>query len=71
MSVPVGAPGIRRGRRRVRQPFQWADVERGFRFGLGLLAALACGYFLLYLIAYFQERHEWVDALTRWIRLRF
>lgn len=53
--------------RRVREPFQWADVERGFRFGLGFLAAVACGYFVLFLVSFYLNKHEWVEALGRFL----
>ena len=45
-------------------------MERGFNFGLGFIAALACAYFVLFLIAYFHGHPEWVDVLTRWLRVR-
>ena len=48
----------------------WADVERGFRFGLGFVAVLALVYFILFLLAYFGDYQVWVDRLARWIRVR-
>jgi hypothetical protein len=57
-------------RRRVRQPFAWADVERGFRFGLGFVAALAVGYFVLFIAAYVADHPEWLDRLSRVLRFR-
>jgi hypothetical protein len=71
--VAPARPGQRR-MRRVRpkkdwRPF-WADVDRGFRFGLGFVAALAVTYFILYLIAYYGGYGEWAERLARWLRLR-
>lgn len=63
----AGAPGGRAprpGRRR----FNWADVERGFRFGLGFIAAVALGYFLLFVAAYVADHTDWIERLTRWLR---
>jgi hypothetical protein len=57
-----GAPARRR--------FTWGDVERGFRFGLGLVAALVVGYFVLFVAAYVADHPEWLDRLARWIRPR-
>ena len=62
------APSAARLRRRVREPFRWSDVERGFRFGLGFVAALACAYFVLFLIAYALGHEEWLERLVRWLR---
>ena len=74
---PAAAPEVSpplssapRVRRPGRQPFNWADVERGFRFGLGFLAALAVGYFVLFVAAYVADHPEWIERLTRWLRLR-
>ena len=47
--------------------FSWADVERGFRFGLGFVAVLALVYFILFLVAYFTGNEVWIDRLTRWL----
>jgi hypothetical protein len=58
-----------RARQRGRRPFIWADVERGFRFGLGFLAALAVGWFVLFVAAYVADNPEWIERLTRWLRL--
>jgi hypothetical protein len=57
-----------RAPRGKRQPFNWADVERGFRFGLGFLAAVAIGYFLLFVAAYVADHADWIERLTRWLR---
>lgn len=58
----------------VRRKTDWgpwlADVERGFRFGLGFVAALAVTYFVLYLIAYYGGYGEWADKLAQWLRMR-
>jgi len=54
----------------ARRPSCWADFERGFRFGLGLVTVLAIVYFVLFLAAYLGDHTEWVDRLARWIRLR-
>jgi len=61
---------VPRARRAGRQPFSWADVERGFRFGLGFLGALAVGYFVLFVAAYVADNADWIERLTRWLRLR-
>ena len=67
-SAPGGpAP---RARQPGRRPFSWADVERGFRFGLGFLAALAVGYFVLFVAAYVADHADWIERLTRWLRPR-
>ncbi len=65
----------RTGQRIVRRPKTdwsafWSDVDRGFRFGLGFVAALAVTYFVLYLIAYYGGYGEWAERLARWLRLR-
>lgn len=57
-----------RAPRAGRQPFNWADVERGFRLGLGFLAAVAIGYFLLFVAAYVADHADWIERLTRWLR---
>jgi hypothetical protein len=49
----------------------WPDFERGFRFGLGFVAVLITVYFLLFLVAYFGDKPEWVYRLADWIRLRW
>ena len=67
-SARAAAPPVLRGRRRVRQPFNWDDVERGFRFGLGFLAALAVGYFVVFIAAFVNDHTEWIDRLARWLR---
>ena len=54
----------------ARKKFDWADVDRGFRFGLGFLAALAIGYFLLFAAALVWDHPEWLARLTRVLRLR-
>lgn len=67
----VARPGRRLVRRRKRDwSALWGDVERGFRFGLGFVAALAVAYFVLYLISYYGGYPEWADRLARWLRLR-
>jgi len=79
-TAPASEPATRPVRRvvvkrrvQVRRPpvwrpsFNWADMERGFRFGLGFVAALACAYFVLFIIAYAQDS-AWVETLTRWLR---
>ena len=48
----------------------WADVERGFRFGLGFVAVVALVYFLLFLVAYVQGNDNLLARLTRWLRWR-
>ncbi len=69
---PPRLPAVRPGRRvvirrkRDWQPF-WADVERGFRFGLGFVAALAIAYFVLFLVAYYGGYGEWANRLARWL----
>ena len=62
------ATGTRRAR--PRSKFGWADVDRGFRFGLGFLAALAVGYFLLFGAAWAWDNPDWMERLTRWMRMR-
>jgi hypothetical protein len=70
VAVPQPKPAPARPVRRVRtrKAFEWADVERGFRFGLGFLAVLAVGYFLLFGIAFVWNHPEWLDRLTSWMR---
>ncbi len=51
----------------VRRGFNWDDVERGFRFGLGFVAVLALVYFLLFLVAYVWNHEELLIHLTRWL----
>jgi hypothetical protein len=62
------APSDSRGR--ARRAFAWADVDRGFRFGLGLVAALAVAYFVLFIAAYVADHPEWLDRLSRVLRFR-
>lgn len=68
----VVSPG-RRGQRLVRRPRKkdwsrfWADVDRGFAFGLGFVAVLAVAYFILYLTAHYGGYGEWAERLARWI----
>lgn len=73
-TVVLPARAGRRVVRRVRPKKDWsgfwADVDRGFRFGLGFVAALAVTYFVLYLIAYYGGYGEWAERLARWLRLR-
>jgi hypothetical protein len=66
-AVPTGGRRVVRVRR---SSWDWSDVERGFRFGLGLVAALAVTYFVLYLIAYYGGYGEWADRLAHWLRMR-
>jgi hypothetical protein len=61
---------VRRARPKKDWSGFWADVDRGFRFGLGFVAALAVTYFILYLIAYYGGYGEWAERLARWLRLR-
>jgi len=73
-AVPPGTVLVRPGRRLVRRRVWdwralWGDVERGFRFGLGFVAALAVTYFILYLISYYGGYPEWADRLARLLRL--
>jgi hypothetical protein len=63
--TPAGKRAVR-----FRITFAWADVERGFRFGLGFLAALAVGYFVLFGVAWAWDNADWMDRLTRWLRTR-
>jgi hypothetical protein len=65
----AAAPAANRGAR-PRARFGWADVERGFRFGLGFLAALAIGYLVLFGAAWAWDNHDWMERLTRWLRMR-
>lgn len=51
-------------------PSGWADWERGFRFGLGFVAALAVAFFVLYLAAYFGGLDDLAERLARFIRFR-
>ncbi len=67
---PVGAVREAQPLRRGQTPF-WPDFERGFRFGLGFVAVLITVYFLLFLVAYFADKPEWVYRLADWIRLRW
>lgn len=53
--------------RAVRRRFSWADVDRGFRFGLGFVSVLALVYFLLVLVAYVWSHDELLNRLTRWL----
>ena len=66
-AAPSAVPGARPLGRRA---FNWAEVERGFRFGLGFVAALAVGYFVLFVAAYVADHADWVERLTRWLRPR-
>ncbi len=67
-TLPARArPGVGKGKA---GGSRWADVERGFRFGLGFVAVLALAYFLLVLVAYFQGNDELFYRLTRWLHLR-
>ena len=59
-------PGARLARGKSK--FGWADVDRGFRFGLGFLAALALGFFLLFGAAWVWDHPEWMERLTLWMR---
>jgi len=52
---------------RVRRGFNWDDVDRGLRFGLGFVAVLALVYFLLFLVAYVWNYEELLIHLTRWL----
>ncbi|MFY9585002.1 MAG: hypothetical protein WAR21_10995 [Candidatus Acidiferrales bacterium] len=52
---------------RVRRAFNWDDVDRGFRFGLGFVAVLALVYFLLFLVAYVWNHEELLIHLMRWL----
>ena len=56
--------------RRARPGFAWADVERGFRFGLGFVAVLALAYFLVFAAAYITGNDELLARLTRWLPWR-
>ncbi len=58
------------GKERARRQSSWADVERGFRFGLGFVAVLALVYVLLVLVAYSLGNDELFYRLTRWLHLR-
>ncbi len=53
-----------------RRGFSWADVERGFRFGLGFVAVLALVYFLLFLVAYVWGNDQLLHRLTHWLYRR-
>jgi len=68
-----GAPARRVVRVVRRKPMNWgavwADVERGFRFGLGFLAALAVGYFVLFFCAYVWAEPETFGRIAHWFRL--
>ncbi len=57
-------------RREARRAAFRADVERGFRFGLGFVAVLALVYFLLFLVAYFGGDDSLLSHLTRWLYRR-
>ncbi len=65
-----GREAARPAQPRARQRFAWADFERGFRIGLGLVAALAAAYFVIFLVAYYGGHEELVDRLARWLRWR-
>jgi len=62
----VAPPAARPARRR--QKFVWADVERGFRIGLGLVAALAVAYFIVFLVAFYGGHEGLLNRLARWLR---
>lgn len=64
------APAVRPQRAKLGSKAWWADVDRGFRFGLGFVAALAVCYFVVYMIAYYGGHGEWVDRLSAWLGLR-
>lgn len=66
-SSPAPSPAPR-ARGSLRRRFTWADADRGFRFGLGLVAVLAVVYFVLFVAAYVTDHSEWIDRLTRWLR---
>ncbi len=53
-----------------RQSSFWAEVERGFRFGLGFVAVLALVYFLIFVVAYVQGNDDLLGRLARWLRWR-
>ena len=63
----VGARKPAPSRGRSRAGFSWADVERGFRFGLGFAAVLALVYFLLFLWAYVSGNDGLLVRLIRWL----
>jgi len=65
-----GNPEARAAAKPPTPPRFWADVERGFRFGLGFVSVLALVYFLLLVAAYVRENDTWVDRLARWIHAR-
>ena len=67
---PPGRAGSAPVKRSAARGSFWADVERGFRFGLGLTAVLALVYFLLFLVAYVQGNDNLLARLTRWLRWR-
>ena len=60
-------PASPRAARRGRTAAFWSDVDRGFRFGLGVVAALTTAYFVVFLSVYFWGRHDLVDRLLRWL----
>ena len=67
-NTELKAPAVpRRLSAREKQRLVWADLYRGFRFGLGFVAAVATAYFVAYLVAYFWNLDALVDRLTHWL----
>ncbi len=60
--LPEAEP--QRGGRRA-----WSTLDRGFYWGLGLVAALVLGYFVLIVVAHLSGRDDWVERLLRWMGL--
>ena len=67
-AAPPGAitpePGMRAEKRTG-----WTEIDRGWRWGLGFIAALALVYTALLFVFYLRGRDDLVDRMLHWIGL--
>jgi hypothetical protein len=63
-------PGAARQRTTASRRSWWADMDRGFRFGLSFVAVLVLVYLLVLLAAYIGGNNELIGRLTRWLHWR-